>query len=140
MDTAFLRLKKVISPFRRGARFVYHRTHWFTDQEAWALYRLFAFVEAIGWTLLISAIVYRKFDLPLSHIFVSIAGTVHGLFFGLYFLFVFLTARSMLWGPWRVSFALVAGMPPYTAVIFEQYMARHRKKYPRKVDPPKGLD
>lgn len=140
MDSVALQFKKVASPFAHSIRFLYHRMHWFTDKEAWALYRLFAFLEAIGWTLLISAIVYRRLELPLAHIVVSIAGTVHGLLFGLYFLFVLLTARSLLWGPWRVSFALVAGMPPYTALIFEQYMARCRKKHPPQVAPPKDLE
>lgn len=119
---------------------VYHRTHWFTDKEAWMLFRLFAFAEVVGWTLLISAIIYRKFDLPLDDIFVSIAGTVHGLFFGLYFIFVIITARSMLWGPVRTSTALLAGMPPYTSLVFERAMTYHRKKYPAHVEPPKGYD
>lgn len=134
MNSIFTRL--IFTPFMH----VYNRTHWFTDHEAWVLFRFFAFLEAVGWTLLISAIIYRRFNLPLDDIFISIAGTVHGLFFGLYFLFVLLTARSMNWGIWRVSGALLAGMPPYTAVVYEQIMAWHRKKHPPRVTPPEGAD
>ena len=36
----------------------YNHTHWFTDKEAWFIFRLGAFMEATGWTLLISAIIY----------------------------------------------------------------------------------
>lgn len=117
--------------------YIYRNTHWFKDKDAWVLFRLFAFMETIGWTLLISAIIYRKFDLPLDDVFVSMAGRIHGILFALYFLFVLITARSMMWGFWRVSVALAAGMPPYTSLLFEKIMAYHRKKYPVYVEPPK---
>lgn len=119
---------------------VYNHTHWFTDKEAWTLFRLFAFIETFGWTLLISAIIYRRFDLPLDNIFVSIAGTLHGLFFALYILFVLLTARSMMWGFWRVSGALLAAIPPYTSLLYEKIMAHHRKKHPVYIEPPRDID
>lgn len=130
----------VYKPVSRKLKKVYNNTHWFTDKEAWMLFRLAAFTEAIGWTLLIGAIIYRSFSLPLADIFVSIAGTVHGVFFGLYFLFVLITARSMAWGPRQIISALLAGMPPYASLVFEQLMARHRKKYPVYVKPPAGHD
>lgn len=120
--------------------YVYHKTHWFTDQDAWMLYKLFAFGEAVGWTLLISAIIYRRFDMPLDDIFVSIAGTVHGLLFMLYFVFTLITIRSMEWGVWRTAGALAAGTAPYTSVAYERIMARHRKKYPKYVEPPEDSD
>ncbi len=116
--------------------FVYNKTHWFSDQEAWVVYRFFAIAEAIGWTLLIGAIVYRAFDLPAYEAVVSIAGRMHGIIFALYFLFVLITARSMGWGLWRIGGALAAGIPPYTGLVFEQVMAWHRKKYPQYIEPP----
>lgn len=121
---------------RRSVTFVYDKTHWFTDKEAWAIYRLFAFAEAIGWTLLIGAIVYRGFDLPYASSAVTIAGRIHGMIFVSYFVIVLLTARSMKWGVWRISGALLAGMPPYTSIVFEQLTAYHRKKQPVYVEPP----
>lgn len=117
---------------------LYNKTHWFTDKEAWALFRFFAIGEAIGWTALILAIVYRSFDLPGADIAVSLAGRFHGAVFTLYFLFVLLTARSMMWGFWTVVTALIAGMPPYTSLLFEQFMAYTRKKKPVRVAPPAG--
>lgn len=118
----------------------YDRTHWFTDKEAWWIYRLGAFLEAIGWTLLISAIIYRRFDLPEYESFISVAGRLHGMFFVAYFASVIATARSMQWGIWRVLAALAAGVPPFTSLIFEQIMSWHRKKRPVYVAPPKDLD
>ncbi len=133
MDTL---ISRVTNPVTQTALFIYHRTHWFTDKEAWMLFRLFAYIETLGWTLLITAIIWRYLDPTAGAIAVSFAGTIHGLFFGLYFLFVFLTARSMEWGFWRISLALLAGMPPFTSLIFEQAMTRHRTANPPQVTPP----
>lgn len=131
---------KIARSVSRGVSFVYNKTQWFTDQDAWAMYRLFAICEAVGWTLLIGAIIYRKFDLPYDDLMVSIAGRIHGVFFALYFVFVLITVRSMMWGFWRTVGALVAGMPPYTSLAYEKIMAYHRKKYPKVVAPPESED
>jgi integral membrane protein len=119
---------------------LYNKTHWFTDQEAWGVFRFFAILETIGWTLLIFAIVYRRLGLPEADSVVSFAGHLHGMGFVLYFIFVLLVARSMEWGIWRIGIAVVAGIPPYGSIIFEQLMSRHRKKQPVYVEPPRGYD
>jgi len=118
----------------------YNQTHWFTDKEAWFIYRLGAFMEATGWTLLISAIIYRSFGLPEYESFISVAGRLHGIFFVAYFASVIATARSMQWGIWRVGAALALGVPPYTSLVFEQVMSWHRKHRPVYVTPPKDLE
>lgn len=128
--------RRVADAVVAGVKFVYNKMHWFTDKDAWAMYRLFAILEAVGWTLLIAAIIYRKFDLPGYEIFVSVAGRIHGVFFALYFVFVLTTVRSMMWGFWRTAGALLAGMPPYTSLVFEKAMSYHRKKYPKFIAPP----
>jgi integral membrane protein len=118
----------------------YNQTHWFTDKEAWWIFRLGALMEATGWTLLISAIIYRSFGLPEYESFISVAGRLHGIFFVAYFASVIATARSMQWGIWRVLAALALGVPPFTSLIFEQVMSWHRKKHPVYVQPPKDID
>lgn len=119
---------------------VYNKTHWFTDKEAWGIYRLFAFGEAFGWTLLISAIVYRHLDLPQAASVITVAGRIHGMLFVCYFGAVLVTARSMGWGLWRIGFALAAGVPPYMSIVFEQIMAFRRRKQPVYIEPPKGIE
>ena len=116
----------------------YDKAHWFSDADAWLLFRLAAFVEAIGWTLLISAIASRRLGMPGADIAVSMAGTVHGVFFLCFFVFLLVTARSMAWGPWRVLGGLAAGNIPYASVVFERIMAWHRRKNPVKVAAPAG--
>lgn len=119
---------------------LYNKTHWFTDEEAWGVFRFFAILEAVGWSLLIIAIIYRSLGLPEAPSVISFAGHLHGMGFVLYFIFIFLTARSMGWGIWRIGMAVVAGMPPYGSVIFEHFMGRYRKKQLVYVEPPRGYD
>lgn len=133
-------MRQAVLQLTSPIRWLYDKTHWFTDKEAWGLFRFFAFGEVIGWTLLISAIIYRSFGLPEAPSVISFAGHIHGMLFGLYFIMVLLLARSMQWGIWRVGMALAAGMPPYTALLFERIMATHRKKYPPNVESPKGSE
>ncbi|MFZ1250757.1 MAG: DUF3817 domain-containing protein [Candidatus Microsaccharimonas sp.] len=118
----------------------YNQTHWFTDKEAWWIFRLAAILESVGWALLIGAIIYRRFGLPEYESVISVAGRLHGMFFVAYFGAVLATARSMRWGLCRIGFALVAGIPPFTSLVFEQAMAWHRKKRPVFIAPPKGLN
>lgn len=130
----------MVKRIKEIAVFVYDKTHWFTDKEAWGVFRFFAILEAVGWTLLILAIVYRRLGLPEAESVVSFAGHLHGLGFVLYFLFAFLTARSMGWGIKQVGAAVVAGMPPYGSVVFERTMGYMRRKKPMYVAPPVGSD
>lgn len=132
-------MKEITQTTWQGILWVYNQMHWFTDKEAWWIYRLGCFLEAIGWSLLIGAIMYRRFDLPLDDAFISVAGRIHGMFFVAYFAAVLATFRSMGWGFWRLGLALAAGVPPFTSLLFEQIMAWHRKKYPVHVAPPKDF-
>jgi len=133
-------MKAVMARIVRPILWVYHQTHWFTDKEAWGVFRFFAFAEAVGWTLLIGAILYRNIGLPEADSVISFAGHIHGMLFGLYFVFVLVTARSMEWGLGKITAAIIAGMPPYGSVLFEQYMAFQRKRQPVYVEPPKDLE
>lgn len=119
---------------------LYDKTHWFTDKEAWGIFRFFAILEAVGWTLLIGAIAYRGLGLPEADSVVSFMGHLHGLGFVLYFLFAFLTARSMGWGIKMIAVAVVAGMPPYGSIVFEQIVGHRRKTKPVYVAPPVGAE
>jgi integral membrane protein len=133
-------MKQLLLTIRNYIVIGYNHTHWFTDKEAWFIFRLGAFMEATGWTLLISAIMYRSFGLPEYESFISVAGRLHGIFFVAYFASVIATARSMQWGIWRVVSALALGVPPFTSLLFEQVMAWHRKKHPVYVQPPRDID
>ncbi|MFZ1301987.1 MAG: DUF3817 domain-containing protein [Candidatus Microsaccharimonas sp.] len=133
-------MKKLTLKIWEYILWAYNKTHWFTDKEAWTIYRIFAFAEALGWSLLIGAIIYRSFDLPYYEAFISVAGRIHGMFFVAYFMVVVATARSMQWGIWRMGFAVLAGMPPLGSLVFEQAMAFDRRKRPVYVTPPDNVN
>lgn len=133
-------MKALAAAISRPILFIYNKMHWFTDKEAWAVFRFFAIFEAIGWTLLISAIIWRNLGLPEGPSVVWFAGNTHGIIMGVYYIIVLVVARSMEWGAWRVLGGLAAGVPPYGSVVFERLMNWHRQKYPREVAPPENLD
>jgi integral membrane protein len=114
--------------------------HWFTDKEAWAVFRFFAYVQGIGWTILILALTYGVLGLPQTESVVSFGRSSLGIFFGLYFIMSFIVARSLGWGVGRVSLAIISGVPPYGSILFERLMTAHRKRRPSHVAPPAGLE
>ena len=132
--------KSLIQRSIDGIRFLYNQTHWFTDKEAWWIYRLFAFGELLGWSLLLSAIACRALDVPHADQFVTVAGRTHGILFVAYYAFTIATARSMGWGFWRFVGAILAGIPPFTSIIFEQIMAFHRRRWPVVISPPSNVN
>lgn len=129
-------MKDVFMRVGRPFVWLYNKTHWFTDDEAWAVFRFFAILEAVGWSLLIGAIVYRNLGLPEGASVVSFCGRIHGIGFVLYFLFAFMTARSMEWGWKMIAAAVIAGMPLYGSVVFERIVGRYRRTHPRMIPAP----
>jgi integral membrane protein len=129
-----------IATISRPFLWIYQNTHWFTDKEAWAIFRFFAFAEAVSWTLLIAAIIYKRAGLPEAASVISFAGHIHGMVMIFYCIIIVLVARSMQWGFIRMCIAVAAGVPPYGSIIFEQIMAQYRKRRPVYVEPPVGVD
>lgn len=102
----------------------------YTNDEAWKLYRLAAFCEAIGWTILITGISLAHFHLANSKIVIPIAGQIHGTFFVLYFLITIFVYPSMNWKRIHFLLALVCGVLPFGTLVFELWLANNRKKTP----------
>jgi len=100
----------------------------FTETEAWTLYRIVALSEAVGWTLLISGIFIRHFKLPGDRIAVPIAGQIHGTIFLIYFGVLVTIYSSLGWSRMKFLIAILAGIPPYGTLIFEQWEARKRRR------------
>ena len=99
----------------------------FTEGEAWGIFRLAAFAEAFGWTILIIGVGIDKYKLPLHQFAIPIAGRTHGTFFILYFVALLITYTSLRWPRGKFVVALVAGVPPYGTLVFEQIAAWQRK-------------
>ena len=99
----------------------------FPEEDAWKLYRLVAFGEAIGWTLLIIGIWVRSRHGLGSGVAVPITGQIHGTLFLLYFGILLVTYTSLRWSRLTFLVALLSGVPPYGSLIFEQWRAHTRR-------------
>lgn len=119
---------------------VYNKTHWFTDPEAWGVYRFAAFVEAGVWGFFILTIAYNLVGLPLAESVVMFGRSVLGMAYFVYIIFVLISARSMEWRAGRIVVAIVAGALPLGSMVFERIVGAQRKKNPPHVKPPKGLE
>ena len=97
----------------------------FTEAEAWTLFKLAAYGEALGWTILITGMALGHFlhsGLP-----VLIAGQFHGVLFLIYFAAAALLSPSLSWPPKRILTAIISGVPPYGSLIFELWQAHNLK-------------
>jgi integral membrane protein len=112
-------LKRIISGYR----------HWrpFTDSEAWMLFKLAAFAEAIGWTLLIIGIFLTE-NVFNSRVPVVLAGRTHGILFGLYITAVLLLSPSLRWGWKRTIIAGLMSVPPFGSLAFEIWTSHTRRR------------
>jgi integral membrane protein len=100
----------------------------FTDREAWNLFRLAAFGEAFGWTLLISGLAFTHYVTPGNNIAIDIAGQIHGTIFLVYIAAVVVLHPSLGWSPRRTLIAGLVSVPPYGTLVFEQWAAHQRHK------------
>jgi len=99
----------------------------FTEREAWGLFRIAALAEAVGWTLLIASILIRRYKLLGYKIAIPIAGQIHGTFFIIYFGILFITYTSLGWSRKKFIVAIMAGIPPYGTLVFEQWNSKARR-------------
>ena len=98
----------------------------FTEDESWMLFKLAAIAEAIGWTLLLMGMYVSRFILPNNQVPVEFAGHVHGILFLLYALAAIGLYPTMHASRRFAFVALLASVPPYGSILFEQW-AVHRR-------------
>lgn len=102
----------------------------FTDREAWFLFRWSAWLETLGWTLLLIGILFQVTKWPGDTWFLPVGGSLHGLFVIAYMLIAFFAHRSFT-HKWSIKKMLVAeaiSVIPYGALAFELYVAHERKQ------------
>lgn len=99
----------------------------FSQEEAWAIFRIAAFAEAIGWTILIIGILLTDYVFGGNRTAVILAGRTHGIFFGLYLVAVLVLSPSLNWNWKRIIIAGLMSIPPYGTLIFEIWANQQRK-------------
>lgn len=100
----------------------------FRPDEAWLLFRLAAFGEAVGWTLLIIGIILKRYFLNGNDLPVLIAGQFHGTLFIIYMTAAVGLYPSLRWTRKRAVGALIASVPPYGSLLFERWAAYKLKR------------
>ena len=105
--------------------------HIFTDKEAWALFRIAAFVETFGWMCLLVGIAAVSQDWPRSDAYIAVGGSIHGIFYLFYLFIVIFAHRAMSWSIWRFVIAQLVSVVPFGALVFELWVA-HRRKHGKK--------
>jgi integral membrane protein len=104
----------------------YNRFQPFTEPEAWFLFKIAAFSEAIGWTMLGLSVVVRSLSVPGSEIAVQLSGRTHGTLFLMYIFAVLLLSPSLGWSFGRMLIAGLCSVPPYGSLVYEQLSAQYR--------------
>lgn len=86
------------------------------------LYRTFAVLEAITWTLLIAGMVLKyAFGVDLA---VTIGGGIHGFVFLSYAVIAVVVGVNQRWNVGRIAFALLTAIVPYATIPFELWLVR----------------
>lgn len=111
----------------------YKRFKPFKEDEAWLLFKLAAFGEACGWTILISGILIKHFLTPKSNIPVLLAGQTHGILFLLYIVAAIVLSPSLGWSLGRTITASLFSVPPYGSLMFELWAAHNRRRHQLKL-------
>lgn len=100
----------------------------FRPQEAWLLYQLAAFGEAIGWGLLLIGIALKRYLLHGNDIPVLIAGQMHGTLFLIYIVSCLVLYPSLGWRRTGAVIAGLASIPPFGSLLVEQYVSHQRQR------------
>ncbi len=100
----------------------------FTEQEAWTLFKLAAIGEAVGWTCLIIGVVIQHYKLPGYSAILPVVGQIHGTLFIFYLGIAISAFNSLGWSLKRGGVAVIASVPPYGTLVFEQWAARNRQR------------
>lgn len=100
----------------------------FFDSEAWMLFKLAAIAEAVGWTLLISGILSKRFLFHSNDLSVQVTGRLHGTLFIIYIVAALVLAPSLRWTLPRTILAGLSSVPPYGSLLFEMWEQHRRNR------------
>ena len=93
--------------------------------QAFRVFRVTAFAEAMSWTGLLVGMFF-KYVTESGELGVKIFGPIHGALFVAYLAATLWVARAERWSLARTAVALLASIPPLTTLLFERWAARRR--------------
>lgn len=93
-------------------------------------FRQICIAEAISWLLLFSAMIWIREDkegiLPI--IYISVMGSIHGLFFTLYLILAFPCRKIYKWDDEDSVFALLAAFFPLATIWIDKKLAKFNRE------------
>lgn len=93
-------------------------------------FRQICIAEAISWLLLFSAMIWIREDkegiLPI--IYISVMGSIHGLFFTLYLILAFPCRKIYQWDDEDSIFALLAAFFPLATIWIDKKLAKFNRE------------
>ncbi|HMS72656.1 MAG TPA: DUF3817 domain-containing protein [Baekduia sp.] len=95
----------------------------FSTEQLVRYFKIAAVVEAFTWAALLVG-VYLKRVSETTDVGVAIAGPIHGAAFLAYLAITWVTADRLGWSGGLKGLALVADVPPFGTVVFEQWAAK----------------
>lgn len=95
--------------------------------ENW--FRKICFLEAISWALLFSAMIWIRYQPHslLAIIYISVIGSLHGLFWTLYLIIILPVRKIFKWDDEDFVFALIAAFFPFATIWVEKKLAQHNR-------------
>lgn len=98
-------------------------------------FRVVAIAEAISWAGLLIGMLF-KYVVVENEIGVQVFGPIHGAVFLLYVLVAFMAWGALRWSPLVGILALLASLPPFGTLVFEQWAMRSGHLTPRPEPAP----
>lgn len=98
----------------------------YPDTKVIKWFKQICLAEAVSWFFLFSAMIWIRLEPEniLAIIYISTIGSIHGLFFTLYLLFLPATRKIFDWDDEDYVFALIAAFFPFATIWIDKKLAR----------------
>lgn len=102
----------------------------FDEPKLISWFRTICKLEAVSWALLFSAMIWIRYQ-PQSVfaiVYISVVGSVHGLFWTLYLLMIVPVRKIFKWDDEDFVFALIAAFFPFATIWIEKKLAHFNRE------------
>lgn len=98
----------------------------YSDEKIISWFKKICFLEAVSWALLFSAMIWIRYEPQnlLAIIYISVVGSVHGLFWTLYLLMIYPVRKIFKWDDEDFVFALISAFFPFATIWVDKKLAR----------------
>lgn len=98
----------------------------YTQEQVIKWFKRICLAEALSWLFLFSAMIWIRVDptgiLPI--VYISTIGSIHGLFFTIYLIFLPSMRRIFVWDDEDFVFSLISAFFPFATIWIDKKLAR----------------